>query len=106
VYQGINGSVLVSLRDYQRSFHQKCVRTKLPAKYDQRIQLEWLPAYSPELNPQEDNWQHVRRRVTHNHFFEGLDVLLEAVEQFHQTLEDSPEQVLHLISKWARFIAT
>jgi transposase len=79
---------------------------KLLSKYERRIQIEWLPAYSPELNPQEDVWQHMRRRVTHNHYFEELDALLEAVERFHLQLERCPEQVLRLISKWTRFIST
>ena len=91
--------------DNDRAHDAKVVR-KLLAKYKERIQIEWLPTYSPELNPQEDIWQHMRRRVTHNHYFEELDALLEAVEEFHQELEGSPEQVLRLISKWTRFIST
>lgn len=90
--------------DNDRAHDAMAVR-KLVAKYDERIQIEWLPTYSPELNPQEDIWQHMRRRVTHNHYFEELDALLEAVEAFHQELEECPEQVLRLISKWTRFIS-
>ena len=91
--------------DNDRAHDAKPVRNLL-AKYHQRIQIEWLPAYSPELNPQEDIWQHMRRRVTHNHYFEELDALLQAVNEFHQQLEDSPKQVLRLISKWTRFISS
>ena len=91
--------------DNDRAHDAKSVR-KLLAKYDGRIQIEWLPAYSPELNPQEDIWQHLRRRVTHNHYFEELDALLDAVEQFHQPLEKCPEQVVRLISRWTKFISS
>ena len=59
---------------------------QLLEKHDHQIQVEWLPSYSPELNPQEDIWQHMRRRVTHNHYFEQMDALLEAVEDFHQDI--------------------
>ena len=55
---------------------------------------EWLPAYSPELNPQEEIWRHLRRCVTHNHYFGQLDALLAAVDRFHLDLKGAPEQVL------------
>jgi transposase len=91
--------------DNDKAHDAKAVR-KLLAKYSNRIQLEWLPPYSPELNPQEDIWQHMRRRVTHNHYFEDMNSLLEAVDQFHSKLENNPKRVLALINKWTRFIST
>jgi len=69
-------------------------------------QIEWLPPYSPELNPQEDIWQQMRRRVTHNHYFEELVPLLEAVEVLHHELAVNQNRVLRLISKWTSFIST
>ena len=91
--------------DNDRAHDAQAVR-QLLGKYKDRMQLEWLPPYSPELNPQEDIWQHMRRRVTHNHYFEELDALLEAVEAFHRGLEEDQERVLRLISRWTRFIST
>lgn len=91
--------------DNDMAHKAKAVR-RLLAKHDNRIQLEWLPSYSPELNAQEDVWQHMRRRVTHNHYFEHMDALLEAVEQFHHQLESEPEEVLRLLKKWAKLIST
>jgi len=99
-----NRKVILFL-DNDRAHDAKPVR-QLLTKHTGRIQIEWLPHYSPELNPQEDVWQHMRRRVTHNHYFEELEALLEAVEQFHQTLEENPKAVLRLISKWTRLIST
>jgi transposase len=86
--------------------HQARAVLQLLQKHENRIQLEWLPSYSPELNAQEDIWQHMRRCVTHNHYFEHMDALLEAVEQFHHALASEPEQVLHLLKKWAKVIST
>ncbi len=91
--------------DNDRAHDAKAVR-KLLGKHQERIQLEWLPPYSPELNPQEDIWQHMRRRVTHNHYFEDLAPLLQAVEEFHRELEEDQAKVLQLISKWTRFISS
>jgi transposase len=86
--------------------HKARAVLRLLEKHGNRIQLEWLPSYSPELNAQEDIWQHMRRRVTHNHYFEHIDVLLEAVDQFHRELQNEPEQVLRLLKKWSRLIAS
>ena len=91
--------------DNDKAHDAKPVR-QLVAKYKERLHLEWLPSYTPELNPQEDIWQQMRRQVTHNHYFEQLDALVEAVDKFHCDLEGAPEQVLRLISKWARVIAS
>jgi transposase len=86
--------------DNDKAHSAKAVR-QLLEKHDQ-IQIEWLPSYSPELNAQEDVWQHMRRRVTHNHYFQHTHALLEAVQQFHQELEDNPRTVLRLLAKWAK----
>ena len=91
--------------DNDKAHKAKAVR-RLLDKHANRIQLEWLPPYSPELNAQEDIWRHMRRRVTHNHFLEHIDALLEAVEQFHHQLQSEPEQVLRLLKKWAKLIST
>ena len=76
--------------------HKAKVVQRLLAKHNQQIQVEWLPPYSPELNPQEDIWQHMRRCVTHNHAFEHMDALLSALESFHQELESDTAQARRL----------
>ena len=86
--------------------HKAKVVTKLLVKHDHRIQVEWLPPYSPELNPQEDVWQHMRRRVTHNHYFEEMDKLLAAITEFHQELDRDPDQVLRLLKPWHKCLLT
>jgi hypothetical protein len=85
--------------------HKAKVVQRLLAKHDHQIQLEWLPPYAPELNPQEDVWQHMRRRVTHNHYFEQMDALSSALDQFHRELRDDTAQVRRLCSKWAQLIS-
>jgi hypothetical protein len=45
-----------------------------------------------ELNAPEEIWQQMRRRVPHDHYFEQLNTLLEAVESFQQELEDDPSE--------------
>jgi hypothetical protein len=79
---------------------------RLLEKHHDHLRIEWLPPYSPELNPQEDIWQHLRRCVTHNHYFEYMDALLDAVDQFHLRLQAGPEQVLQLLRKWTSLISS
>ncbi len=91
--------------DNDKAHDAKAVR-KLLAKYAQRIQLEWLPPYTSELNPQEDIWRHMRRRVTHNHYFEQMDLLLSALDHFHQELDADTEQVLRLLKPWLKRLSS
>ena len=91
--------------DNDRAHYARVVR-QLLEKHHHQIQVEWLPSYTPELNPQEDIWQHMRRRVTHNHYFEHMDALLDAVDEFHQGLADDSQQVLRLLRKWSKLISS
>ena len=86
--------------------HQVKVVERLLDKHQHQIRVEFLAPYSPEYNPQEDIWQHLRRRVTHNHYFEQMPALITAVHEFHRDLQADPEQALRLTKKWARLIAT
>lgn len=42
--------------------------------------LEFLPPYSPDLNPIERVWKLTRRLATHNRYFPNLENITEAVE--------------------------
>jgi transposase len=39
------------------------------------LELFFLPAYSPDLNPIEMLWKKTRRAVTHNRYFENIEKL-------------------------------
>lgn len=45
------------------AFH-KCKRLKIP----ENVALLFLPPYSPELNPAEKIWKHIKRKFTNRHF--------------------------------------
>ena len=49
--------------------HKAKAIERLLSQHQHQIRIEWLPPYSPELNPQEDIWRHLRRQVTHNYYF-------------------------------------
>jgi transposase len=43
------------------------------------LRLDFLPAYSPELNSVERVWKLTRTLCTHNRYFDTLDALIDAV---------------------------
>jgi putative transposase len=47
------------------------------ARHGDRIVLHYLPAYSPQDNPIERVWWHLREQITRNHQCETIDELLE-----------------------------
>ena len=46
-------------------------------KHRDRIELEMLPAYSPDANPMERVWWHLREHVTRNHRCQTMEELLD-----------------------------
>ena len=63
------------------------------ATHADRIELVTLPTYSPQLNPVERFWKHVRRKVTHNTFFQTIARLLDAVTGFLRDMAACPQTV-------------
>jgi len=88
---GARRKVYVVIDNYRIHF-AKPVLALLAAHSDQ-IELVTLPTYSPQLNPVERFWKHLRRKVTHNTFFQTVERLLEAVTEFFQDLAARPDTV-------------
>lgn len=63
------------------------------AELQDEIELVCLPTYSPKLNPVERFWKHLRRKVTHNHFFQTMEQLMAAVSSFFRDMAASPDLV-------------
>ena len=57
----------------------------------------WLPTYAPQLNPIEQLWKCLRRRVTHNQLFASIDAVVAAVDDFFNQLDATPANVLSVI---------
>lgn len=61
------------------SYHK---RSALPAHLQaspQRVSLDYLPPYSPDLNPIERVWKLLRYLCLHNQYFPDLELLVDAV---------------------------
>ena len=55
------------------------------------IKIEFLPPYSPELNPVEKLWQWLRRHICRNRWFESEKKLMDVLSEAFQRL---PRQLL------------
>lgn len=53
------------------------------------IKLEYLPAYSPELNPVERLWRYLRRHFCRNRFFSNLEELARTLEKAFLSLSQA-----------------
>lgn len=64
------------------SWHKtRCVK-KLFDEQKNWIKVEFIPPYSPELNPIETNWKVTRNAVTKSHHFKTIDDMQKALENF------------------------
>jgi transposase len=68
-------------------YHRKKELWPFFAENKKRLQLLWLPPYSPNLNPIERVWRLTRRQVTHNRYFESIDVLRDALDRFFSCMK-------------------
>ncbi len=56
--------------------------------------LEFLPPYSPELNPVEIFWKILRGKFFHNVFFSSLEAVEDKLEQALKFYGDNPDNIL------------
>ena len=72
------GRHLVAIVDNAPYHHAAALASFLEA-HREVLTLEFLPPYSPTLNPIERAWKLTRRLCTHNRYFPELGELVEAV---------------------------
>jgi len=63
-----------------------------------RFHRVFLPTYSPWLNPIERFWRFMRRRLTHDYFFETLEQLKRAAINFFAHFAQPNERMLSIFS--------
>jgi len=62
-------------------FHKtQCIRTIL--NKNPNVSVEYIPPYSPELNPIETCWKVTKNNVTKSQYFQDIDDMQEALENF------------------------
>jgi putative transposase len=65
-------------------FHKTQTVQNLLKEYSSFVSVEFLPPYSPELNPIETNWKVTKNAVTKSQYFPNIDAMQEALEKFWQ----------------------
>lgn len=72
------GRRMVLILDNARYHHARSLRPFLDSRRA-RVRLDFLPPYSPDLNPTERVWKLARKLATHNQYFPKLENLTAAV---------------------------
>ena len=62
------------------------------------IKLAFLPAYSPELNPQENLWDEIREKIFKNYALKSMNEVYDKLEDAALYLESNPELVKSITS--------
>jgi putative transposase len=65
------GKKVIMVLDNVRYHHAKCLAGFLEHNKE-RLELAFLPPYSPDLNPMERIWWFMRKKITHNRFIKTL----------------------------------
>ena len=77
-------------------FHHACLHKQWREFYADQFQMEFLPPYSPELNPIERVWKLTRRQCLHNRFFPNITSVIDSVERSFQSWERGNETLRRL----------
>ena len=77
-------SPVVVLAD-NASYHHARLHKPWRERASQRFALDYLPPYSPDLNPIERVWKLTRRTCLHNRYFPELEEVITAVEELFST---------------------
>lgn len=75
-----NGRRVVIIIDNAK-FHHAKLHKEWREKYTDQFKLEFLPPYSPDLNPCERVWKLTRRLCMHNIYFSELDMVINSAEK-------------------------
>lgn len=76
---GQSGRSVVVITDNAKYHHATLHRAWREQQAPEFV-LDYLPPYSPELNPIERVWKRTRRKCVHNVYFSKLELLVEKVD--------------------------
>jgi len=86
-----SGRRVIAITDNAK-YHHACLHKEWRQRQEPHFVLDYLPPYSPELNPIERVWKRTRRNCVHNVYFPTLQALIEKVErQFARWSEPNGE---------------
>ena len=77
-------------------YHHAKMNKEFIEKIKSKLELLFLPPYSPELNPIEFLWKKTRRAVTHNRYFESLEEQKIELKYFFNKFSKPNEELARL----------
>ena len=80
--------------------HAKILKPFLEKNKD-KLELMFLPAYSPDLNPIEGLWKWMREEVTQQHCHSSIAALSQACHAFIERINLEPNLLIKRL--WPRF---
>ena len=84
---------IVMILDNARIHHAKLLKPFLDENKD-RLELMFLPAYSPELNLIEGLWGWLKSSIINNIFFESIFKVKKAIIDFIENINKAPTQTI------------
>jgi len=79
--KAFDGKKVYMVLDNVRFHHAKRLKPALE-KYAHKIELIFLPPYSPDLNPIERVWWLMRKCVTHNRWVQSMEKRIELFSEW------------------------
>ena len=83
---------IVMILDNARIHHAKLIQLFLEKA--SRLELLFLPPYSPNLNPIEGLWKWLKSSIIYNVFYTSVAEIRKAVREFIQKVNQQPQQVI------------
>ena len=80
------------IADNARYHHAKLVKEWVDANKE-KIEVFYLPAYSPEFNAVEHIWRMTKRKATHNRHFATLDLLHRKIFRRFNRYQGNPSSL-------------
>ncbi|MBE2952338.1 transposase, partial [Anoxybacillus flavithermus] len=84
---------VVMILDNARIHHAKLIQPFLK-EHEDRLELVFLPPYSPQLNLIEGLWKWLKSDVIYNVFYSGVQEISKNVQAFIQRINQKPEQTI------------
>jgi hypothetical protein len=90
-----SGRRVVVITDNAR-YHHATLHKEWRTAAEPWFRFEYLPPYSPDLNPIERVWKLTRRLATHNRYFPAIEDVAIAVEQIFESWINSSDVLRRL----------
>jgi transposase len=94
LYTYRNNSKIIMVLDNVRYHHAKLLKKWLLK--NKKLEIVYLPPYSPELNPIEKAWWYMRKKITHNRFVKSLSERKQIFWQMFSHFQKPNQELLRI----------